>query len=141
MVKELSEELIKYYIEHYGDGDIYFSHYLNDNGTIDIKYLPSFTKFADEENLPEFKKELEEHPHIKDRYLKIITISDRFAYIPNDEYSNKRALVKNYSKFLEDLKEAQRQKQEKYEKKNEHCKPENNKHHNGKHTHKGGRGR
>ena len=143
MIKELSQDLIKYYIENYGDGDIYFSHYLNDDGTLEVKFLPAFTKFADEENIEEFKKELEEKPHLKDRYLKVIILTERFAHIPNDEYSNKKALVKNFNKFLEDLKAEQKKEEErKYAKKSEFCKQENvKKHKKDKHKHKGGGGR
>lgn len=123
----LTQENLVDFIEKYGDGDIYYSHYKETNGTIIIKYLPSFTKFADEENIEPFKQELKEHPHIRSRYLQEIILTPKFAYIPNSDTSNKNKLVKNYSKFLEDLK---KEKAKKYAVQTEYCKPENKKNHN-----------
>lgn len=112
MEQYLTEEQIAMFIEKYGDGDVYFSHYRETDGKISVKYLPNFTKFAEESNIPEFIKELTEKPHLKDKYLAEIILTDKFAYIPNGD--NKNPLVKNYQRFLKDLIEAK-----KYQKKQE----------------------
>lgn len=104
MIKTLTQEQLKAYIEQYGDEDVYFSHYRETDGKIVIKFLPQFTKFVDEENLHSFKKELIAKPHLKDKYLKEIILTPNFAYIPNDDHSEKNKLVKNYKKFLSDVK-------------------------------------
>ena len=128
MVKLTQEEIIVF-IEQYGDGDVYFSHYYN-NGVLEIKYFPALAKFADTESfkngLKDFKKEISENPHLKDRYLKEIVLTDKQALIPNDEKSNERSLVKNYKKFLNDLSDfKKKEKQNKYAKKSDFCKQEN----------------
>ena len=105
-MERLTEEQIIKFIEQYGDGDIYFSHYHETDGKTSVKYLPKFTKFADWDNIEPFKEELTEHPHLKDKYLQEIILTPNYAYIPNGD--NKNPLVKNYKKFLEDLSEAKK---------------------------------
>ena len=124
MLDILTQENLVDFIQKYGDGDIYFSHYRETNGTIIIKYLPAFTKFADEDNIDTFKKELTDNPHLKERYLQEIILTPKFAYIPNSDKNNKNKLVKNYGKFLEDVKTAN---SKKFAVKSKYCKPENNK--------------
>ena len=135
MIDLLTEEQIIEFIEKYGDGDIFYSFHRGTDGTIIIKYLPNFTKFADESNIDAFKKELKDHPHLKERYLSEIILTNAYAYIPNNDHSAKNPLVKNYKKFLEDIKA-------KYSRRAEYCKPENIKDskrnkHNDHHHHRG----
>lgn len=131
---ELNEYQIMEFIEKYGDGDIYFSHYKETDGTIIVKYLPKFTHFADEDNILLFKKELREHPHLKPKYLAEIILTDKFAYIPNG--NNKNPLVENYKAFLEEIKAP------KFAVQSEACKEENIKEtHRGRRDEKGGQGR
>lgn len=101
----LSKEQIKNYIEKYGDGDVYVSHYARTDGLVEIKYLPKIRKFVDDESIKHLiNKEFKDRPHLKDKYLQVIIISDKFAHIPAIATSNKNPLVKNYQKFLNDVK-------------------------------------
>ena len=130
MIDSLTQQDLILFIEKYGNGDIYFSHYKDTTGKITIKYLPMFTKLADEDNIADFKKELTEHPHLKDKYLKEIIITNKFAYIPNDDFSSKNPLVLNYKKFLDNIKQ-----QTKYSTKVIYCKPSNLKNNKQKNKH------
>lgn len=101
---KLTQDQIKYYIENYGDGDIYYSHLYMENGTVEVKYFPKFTKFVDESNIDFLKDEIEKAPHLQEKYLATIVLGRAFAYIPESKSSNKDMLVKNYSKFLSEIK-------------------------------------
>ena len=101
----LTTEQIKNFIENYGDGDVYYSHYTRTDGLVEIKYLPKIRKFVEDESINQLiTVEFKEKPHIRDRYLQVIVISDKFAHIPTSATSNKNPLVKNYQKFLNDVK-------------------------------------
>ncbi len=101
----LSKEQIKNFIEKYGDGDVYVSHYTRTDGLVEIKYLPKIRKFVEDESIKHLiTEEFKEHPHLKDKYIQVIIISDKFAHIPASATSNKNPLVKNYQKFLDDVK-------------------------------------
>lgn len=106
---ELNYYEIKDFIENYGDGDVYFSHEYNEEHQLEVKYLPKLTKFVDETSIPEFLKELEQKPHIQEKYIRTIVLTRNYAYIPEKKDSNKDKLVKNYSKFLNKIKESKQQ--------------------------------
>lgn len=101
----LNNDLIKTFIEKYGDGDVYYSHKRLDDGRIKVKYFPSLTLFVSDENIPHLFEELKESPHLEPKYVREIILNDKIAYVIDDNGKKiKNALTKNYAKFLEDVK-------------------------------------
>lgn len=104
MIEKLNGKQLRNYIAKYGDGDVYYAHDHKPNGIIEIQYLPKILHFVDPNGIPAFIKELNGNPHIVQKYVKVIVLTEKFAYIPNDNRSNKNPLVMNYSKFLQSIK-------------------------------------
>ena len=94
---------LKMFFQIYGDDDVYYSHEYMADGTLEIKYFPHLLKFIQNEDLDEFVSRFKDRPRLVDEYAKVLVLTDKFAYIPNDNKSDKNPLVKNYPKFLKNF--------------------------------------
>ena len=103
LVRYLKKHNLNYFILGNGTNVVF------EDGNIEVKYFPNFTKFADESNIKLLKKEIEDDPNLEEKYVEKIVLTQAYAYLPDKkELSGKCDLVKNYKKFLSGIKESER---------------------------------
>ena len=97
----LTKEQIKYFIENYGNDDVYFDHHYEgaNNQFLIIEFYQHLGKMVSPENIEQAKLDLAKRKIMPD----IIVITKNGARILNDDTYD-RTLEKNYKDFLNDLK-------------------------------------
>ena len=98
---ELTKEQIKYFIENYGNDDVYFNHRYEgiNKDIIYIEYFPHLGKMTQKENYNKYIKDL----MMAGITPKVIIVTNKYAKILSKDVYDK-TLEKNYKKFLKDLK-------------------------------------
>lgn len=98
---ELTKEQIKYFIENYGNDDVYFDHHYEgaNNQFLIVKFYQHLGKMVSPENIEQAKLDLAKRKIMPD----IIVITKNGARILNDDTQD-RTLEENYKDFLNDLK-------------------------------------
>ncbi len=97
----LTKEQIKYFIENYGNDDVYYAHHYEgaDNQFLIVEFFQHLGKMVSPENIGQAIKDLEKSKAIP----QIIVLTKNGARILNDDTCD-RTLEKNYKEFLNDLK-------------------------------------
>ena len=97
----LTKEQIKYFIENYGNDDVYFDHHYEgaNNQFLIVEFYQHLGKMVSPENIEQAKLDLAKRKIMPD----IIAITKNGARILNDDTYD-RTLEKNYKDFLNDLK-------------------------------------
>ena len=97
----LTKEQIKYFIENYGNDDVYFDHHYEgaNNQFLIVEFYQHLGKMVSPENIEQAKLDLAKLKIMPD----IIVITKNGARILNDDTQD-RTLEKNYKDFLDDLK-------------------------------------
>ena len=97
----LTKEQIKYFIENYGNDDVYFDHHYEgaNNQFLIVEFYQHLGKMVSPENIEQAKLDLAKLKIMPD----IIVITKNGARILNDDTQD-RTLEKNYKDFLNDLK-------------------------------------
>ena len=97
----LTKEQIKYFIENYGNDDVYFDHHYEgaNNQLLIVEFYQHLGKMVSPENIEQAKLDLAKLKIMPD----IIVITKNGARILNDDTQD-RTLEKNYKDFLDDLK-------------------------------------
>lgn len=97
----LTKEQIKYFIENYGNDDVYFDHHYEgaNNQFLIVEFYQHLGKMVSPENIEQAKLDLAKRKIMPD----IIVITKNGARILNDDTYD-RTLEKNYKDFLNDLK-------------------------------------
>ena len=97
----LTKEQIKYFIENYGNDDVYFDHHYEgaNNQFLIVEFYQHLGKMVSPENIEQAKLDLAKLKIMPD----IIVITKNGAIILNDDTQD-RTLEKNYKDFLNDLK-------------------------------------
>ncbi len=97
----LTKEQIKYFIENYGNDDVYFDHHYEgaNNQFLIVEFYQHLGKMVSPENIEQAKLDLAKRKIMPD----IIVITKNGARILNDDTYD-RSLEKNYKDFLNDLK-------------------------------------
>ncbi len=97
----LTKEQIKYFIENYGNDDVYFDHHYEgaNNQFLIVEFYQHLGKMVSPENIEQAKLDLAKRKIMPD----IIVITKNSARILNDDTQD-RTLEKNYKDFLDDLK-------------------------------------
>ena len=97
----LTKEQIKYFIENYGNDDVYFDHHYEgaNNQFLIVEFYQHLGKMVSPENIEQAKLDLAKRKITPD----IIVITKNGARILNDDTQD-RTLEKNYKDFLDDLK-------------------------------------
>lgn len=97
----LTKEQIKYFIENYGNDDVYFDHHYEgaNNQFLIVEFYQHLGKMVSPENIEQAKLDLAKRKIMPD----IIVITKNGARILNDDTQD-RTLEKNYKDFLNDLK-------------------------------------
>lgn len=98
---ELTKEQIKYFIENYGNDDVYFDHHYegSNNQFLIVEFYQHLGKMVSPENIEQAKLDLVKRKIMPD----IIVITKNGAKILNDDTQD-RTLEENYKDFLNDLK-------------------------------------
>ena len=98
---ELTKEQIKYFIENYGNDDVYFDHHYEgaNNQFLIVEFYQHLGKMVSPENIEQAKLDLVKRKIMPD----IIVITKNGARILNDDTQD-RTLEENYKDFLNDLK-------------------------------------
>ena len=98
----LTKEQIKYYIENYGNDDVYFDHHYEgaNNQFLIVEFYQHLGKMVSPENIEQAKLDLAKLKIMPN----IIVITKNGARILNDDTQD-RTLEKNYKDFLDDLKD------------------------------------
>lgn len=97
----LTKEQIKYFIENYGNDDVYFDHHYEgaNNQFLIVEFYQHLGKMVSPENIEQAKLDLAKLKIMPN----IIVITKNGARILNDDTKD-RTLEKNYKDFLDDLK-------------------------------------
>ena len=97
----LTKEQIKYFIENYGNDDVYYDHHYEgaNNQFLIVEFYQHLGKMVSPENIEQAKLDLAKRKITPD----IIVITKNGARILNDDTQD-RTLEKNYKDFLNDLK-------------------------------------
>ena len=97
----LTKEQIKYFIENYGNDDVYYDHHYEgaNNQFLIVEFYQHLGKMVSPENIEQAKLDLAKRKITPD----IIVITKNGARILNDDTQD-RTLEKNYKDFLDDLK-------------------------------------
>lgn len=97
----LTKEQIKYFIENYGNDDVYFDHHYEgaNNQFLIVEFYQHLGKMVSPENIEQAKLDLAKRKIMPN----IIVITKNGARILNDDTQD-RTLEKNYKDFLDDLK-------------------------------------
>ena len=97
----LTKEQIKYFIENYGNDDVYFDHHYEgaNNQFLIVEFYQHLGKMVSPENIEQAKLDLAKLKIMPN----IIVITKNGARILNDDTQD-RTLEKNYKDFLNDLK-------------------------------------
>lgn len=97
----LTKEQIKYFIENYGNDDVYFDHHYEgaNNQFLIVEFYQHLGKMVSPENIEQAKLDLAKLKIMPN----IIVITKNGARILNDDTQD-RTLEKNYKDFLDDLK-------------------------------------
>lgn len=97
----LTKEQIKYFIENYGNDDVYFDHHYEgaNNQFLIVEFYQHLGKMVSPENIEQAKLDLAKRKIMPN----IIVITKNGARILNDDTQD-RTLEKNYKDFLNDLK-------------------------------------
>ncbi len=97
----LTKEQIKYFIENYGNDDVYFDHHYEgaNNQFLIVEFYQHLGKMVSPENIEQAKLDLAKRKIMPD----IIVITKNSARILNDDTQD-RTLEKSYKDFLDDLK-------------------------------------
>ena len=97
----LTKEQIKYFIENYGNDDVYFDHHYEgaNNQFLIVEFYQHLGKMVSPENIEQAKLDLAKLKIMPN----IIVITKNGARILNDDTYD-RTLEKNYKDFLNDLK-------------------------------------
>ncbi len=97
----LTKEQIKYFIENYGNDDVYYDHHYEgaNNQFLIVEFYQHLGKMVSPENIEQAKLDLAKLKIMPN----IIVITKNGARILNDDTQD-RTLEKNYKDFLDDLK-------------------------------------
>ena len=97
----LTKEQIKYFIENYGNDDVYYDHHYEgaNNQFLIVEFYQHLGKMVSPENIEQAKLDLAKLKIMPN----IIVITKNGARILNDDTQD-RTLEKNYKDFLNDLK-------------------------------------